>query len=211
MNRIEEVILSNIVNDDLYARKVIPFLREDYFHDRRDQEVFKLITKHFTKYNELPSVTSLTIDADEVKVSKDEHDHIVEIIGNLTHKTDKTTWLLERTEKFCKEKAIHNAIMRSITILEGKDKVYTEDALPSLLSEAISVSFDKSVGHDFYGDAESRYDFYHRKEDRIRFELEMFNRITKGGTQRKTLNVILAGCVHPETKVVIRIRKRNSS
>jgi len=193
MKRIEEVILSNTVNDELYARRVLPFLQEDYFHDRRDREVFKLINGHFVQYNELPNITTLTIDADKVQCNKDEHDQILEIISGLDHvSTDKQQWLIERTEKFCKEKAIHNAIMRSITILDGKDKQYTEDALPSLLAEAISVSFDKSVGHDFYDDAEKRYDYYHMKEDRLPFDLSMFNKISKGGIPRKTLNGILA-------------------
>jgi replicative DNA helicase len=190
--RIEEVILSQIINDDEYARKVIPFLQDSYFHDRRDREVFKLINNHFIKYNQTPDVTTLSIDADKIQIKKDEFDQIQDIISSLTHVSDKADWLIERTEKFCKEKAIHNAIMRSIDILDGKDKEYTEDALPSLLADAISVSFNKSVGHDFYEDVETRYDFYHLKEDRLRFDLEMFNKVTKGGIPRKTLNAVLA-------------------
>lgn len=190
--RIEEVILSNLVNSDDYTRKVLPFLQVDYFHDNVDREVFKLVNKHFTKYNETPDVTTLTIESDNLNLKQSEYDRMLELINGLTHTSDKQEWLIERTEKFCKEKAIHNAIMRSITILEGKDKEYTEDALPSLLSNAISVSFDKSVGHDFYEDAEARYDFYHLKEDKIKFDLDIFNKITKGGSSRKTLNCALA-------------------
>lgn len=191
--RIETVIFSNIINDSDYARKVLPFMQDEYFQDRRDKEVFKLINQHFLKYNELPDITTLTIDADSIECNKDDHDQIMNIISGLDHvSTAKQQWLIERTEKFCKEKAIHNAIMRAITILDGEDKQYTEDALPSLLADAISVSFDKSVGHDFYSDAESRYDYYHLAESKIPFDLNVFNKVTKNGSSKKTLSCVMA-------------------
>lgn len=191
-DRIETVILSNLIQNEEYSRQVIPFLKSDYFHQRPDRQVYDLISTYFDKYNKVPSQTALIIDAEDLQINKEEFDNVNEIISGLTDKEPDGSWLIEKTEKFCRDKSVYNAIMQSISIIEGKDKQYSTEALPALLQEAINVSFDKSVGHDYSEDAESRYDFYHHKEDKIPFDLEMFNKITKGGIPRKTLSAILA-------------------
>jgi len=191
-DRIETVILSNLVANEDYARKVLPFLQSEYFHERPDQLVYGLIHGYFSKYNTLPSKTALTIDADSLSIPQGEADAVQEIIHDFDGPSKETEWLLTNTEKFCKDQSVYNAIMQSIQILEGKDKTRSTDSLPSLLQEAISVSFDKSVGHDYMGDVDARYDFYHQKESKVPFELSMFNKITKGGVWKKTLNCVLA-------------------
>ena len=192
-NRIEAVILENLIHNEEYARQVLPFLQEDYFRERPDKLIFKQIQKHFDDFNKAPDQTALTIAAEEFNVNKNEYDLVIDTIDSLSGKSDQTDWLLKQTETFCQGKALFNAIMQSVNIIEGKDQKFTKAALPSILQEALAVSFDNSVGHDFLMDAESRYEFYHRKEDRVPFDLELFNKITKGGLPKKTLNVVLAG------------------
>lgn len=192
-NRLEAVILENLIHNEDYARQVLPFLSEEYFHERPDKLIFKQIQKHFDDFNSAPDQSALIIAADDFNINKNEYDLVVDTIESLSGKTDQQEWLMSKTEKFCKDKAVYNAIMQSINIIEGKDKNFSKEALPSILQDALAVSFDNSVGHDFLMDAESRYDFYHRKEDRVPFDLELFNKITKGGLPKKTLNVVLAG------------------
>jgi hypothetical protein len=120
-------------------------------------------------------------------------------------------WLLQKTEQFCKDRAVYNAILQGIQIIEGKDKQLTQEAIPKILADALAVSFDQHVGHDYVDDADSRYDFYHRVEEKVSFDLDLMNKITAGGLSKKSLNVCLAGCVHPETKIRVRIRKRVSA
>jgi len=191
--RLETVILENLINNEEYARQVLPFLTEEYFHERPDRLIFKQIQSHFAVFNKPPDQSALIIAADDFNLNKGDYDNVVEVIETLTERSAQGEWLLQKTEDFCKDKAVYNAIMRSIGIIDGKDKTYTKEALPSILQDALAVSFDNSVGHDFVLDAESRYDFYHRKEDRVPFDLDIFNKITKGGLPKKTLNVVLAG------------------
>ena len=191
--RIETVILENLINNEEYARQVLPFLVEDYFHERPDRLIFKQIQTHFDDFNTAPDKSTLLISADELNVNKGEFDLVVDTIESFSDKVGQSEWLLKKTEAFCKDKAVYNAIMQSISIIDGSDKQHTKESLPSILQDALAVSFDKSVGHDFILDAEERYEFYHRKEDRVPFDLEMFNKITKGGLPKKTLNVVLAG------------------
>jgi replicative DNA helicase len=191
--RLESVILENLLHNEEYARQVLPFLQEDYFHERPDKLIFKQIQSHFDDFNKAPDKDALIIAADDFNINKSEYDHVVEVIESLRDRSDQTDWLLKKTEDFCKDKAVFNAIMKSINIIEGKDKNFSKEALPAILQDALAVSFDKSVGHDFVGDADERYDFYHRKEDRVPFDIALFNKITKGGLPKKTLNVVLAG------------------
>ena len=206
--RVEEVILENLINNEDFARQVLPFLQPEYFLERPDKLIFQEIKRHFDEYNHAPDHTSLSIAADKLDINKGEYDQVVDVIENLHGVSDQDVWLLNTTEKFCKDKALFNALMKSVNIIEGKDQSHSKEALPSILSEALAISFDKSVGHDFLADADSRYDFYHLKEDRVPFDLEMFNKVTKGGLPKKTLNVVLAGCVHPETKIKVRLRMK---
>ena len=192
--RIEQKILANLIHDEQYCRKVIPFIRKDYFADRKEAILAQQIVEFFNKYNKPASKEILSI---EVSNRKDLNDkellEITEYIGGLTNEPSNEEWLLENTEKFCKDRAVYNAILSSIKIIDGNDKVHTKDAIPSILSDALAVSFDNHIGHDYLDDHNARYDFYHRVEEKIPFDLEMFNKITKGGLSKKTLNIALAG------------------
>lgn len=205
---IEKTILSNLMHNDEYCRKVVPFLKTEYFTDHFENVVAAELLDFFNNYNKPASLDILSIQLGKRKLSSDQIAGLEKYINDLTFKTNNDEWLLKETEEFCKKKAITNAILDAFDIIEGKDKVRTEDAIPSMLSEALSVCFDSSVGHDYIEDYEERFEFYHRIEEKLEFDLSMFNKITKGGLSKKTLNVILAGCVHPDTQVKVRFRKK---
>ena len=189
---IENLILSNLLYDENYIRSVLPFLKEEYFVNHEQRIVFNLVDKYFTKYNACPSREALKIEVDELSLNTDTHASCVQFIGSLNKSDTDEEWLMKQTEKYCQDKAIYNAIMESIQVIDGKsDK--DKGALPQILSDALAVSFDTNIGHDFLEDFESRYDFYHKVVERQPFDLDYFNRITRGGIPRKTLNVILAG------------------
>ena len=210
-DRIEDVIFENLVYNEEFARRVLPFLSEEYFNDSIDKVVYRKISGFFEQYNAPPTKAALKISLDDVSsLRRQEYDIALERIEALAESEKNMNWLIDSTEKFCRDRAITNAIFTSIHILEGKVTKFDRGAIPTILSEALSVSFDKSVGHDYFDDAEKRFEFYHLKEDRIPFDIEIFNKITRGGVPRKTLNMILAGCVHPETKVKVRIKKRST-
>lgn len=206
--KIEKTILSNLMHNDEYCRKVVPFLKTEYFSDHFENVVADELLTFFNQYNKPASLDILSIQLGKRKLSRDQIDGLEKYINDLTFKTTNDEWLLKETEEFCKKKAITNAILDAFDIIEGKDKVRSEDAIPSMLSEALSVCFDSSVGHDYIEDYEDRFEFYHRIEEKLEFDLSMFNKITKGGLSKKTLNVILAGCVHPDTQVKVRFRKK---
>ena len=191
--RLEKTILSNLIHNEEYCRKVVPFLKNEYFTDQYERVVAEELIKFFNEYNKPASLEILAIQIGKRKLHKDQIDGIEKYINDLTYKTDNEEWLLKNTEGFCKKQAVYNAIIDSFEIIEGKNKQFTEDAIPTMLSDALSVSFDKSVGHDYLEDFADRYDFYHRLEEKLAFDLELFNKITKGGLSKKTLNVILAG------------------
>ena len=191
---IERTTLTNLICNEDYARKVLPFIKSNYFDEREEQIIFEEINNFVDKYQKIPTQTSLEIEVGERKdLNETEHKKIVDIIKTLNPMEVDFDWLVDHTEKFCKDKAIYNAIVVGIKIIDGKDKKRTPDAIPEILTDALSVSFDNSVGHDYIEDAESRYEFYHRVEERIPFDLDFFNRITKGGLPPKTLNIALAG------------------
>lgn len=192
--RIEQKILTNLIHDEQYCRKVIPFIKRDYFADRKESIVAYEVIEFFNKYNKPASKDILAIEVSNRKDLTDkELSELTEYIQKLDHEPVNEDWLLENTEKFCKDRAVYNAILASIKIIDGKDKVHTQDAIPSILSDALAVSFDSHVGHDYLADHTERYEFYHRVEEKIPFDLEMFNKITKGGLSKKTLNIALAG------------------
>jgi len=191
---IEQTILRNMLTDEKYMRKVLPFVQPDYFQGVY-KTLFKEAGKYVGKYNRLPTAESLTIELnDNPNMSNDQYQMAMDIIPQLfsVEKTDHD-WLIDATEKWCQDRAIYNAIMESIQIIDGKHDTMTKNALPDLLQKALGVSFDKNVGHDYVENAEQRYEFYHTEEDRIPFDLEYFNKITKGGVPNKTLNICLAG------------------
>lgn len=191
---IEQTIFANLVYNQEYGRKVIPFLKKEYFQSRIDQTLFNVIAKFVDKYNSFPTKTALAVEADNYPgLSEEEHEKLTKSIDSLEDKPADIKWLLDETEKFCQDKAIYNAIYQSIGILDNKNASEDKGAIPKILSDALGVSFDTHIGHDFLEDADARYDFYHRKETRVPFDLDYFNRITKGGLPNKTLNIILAG------------------
>jgi replicative DNA helicase len=191
----ETVILKNLVLNEDFARKVVPFLQEEYFQDKAERTVFNIVSKFLLKYNNIPTKDAVLISlGDDKTLGDSEFKKCVAISDEMYKEGEKsdTEWLVEHTEKFCKEKAIYNGIMASIGIIEGKDKEQTQNAIPEIMSKALSVSFDTRVGHDFFEDVDERYEYYHRVEERVPFDLEMFNLITGGGVRKKTLNVVMA-------------------
>ena len=194
MERIERTALRNLIHNEDYSRKVLPFIKEDYFSDRLERLLFKEIYKFITKFNALPTKEALSIEINDSKdITEDEYKKITDIIATLNPEKINLEWLVETTEKFCKDRAIHNAILGGIQIIDGKDKKHTPEYLPEMLSDALSVSFDQKVGHDYLLETKERFDFYKKKEERLELDLEFFNKITRGGIPSKTLNICLAG------------------
>ena len=192
--RIEQAILSNLIHNEEYCRKVVPHLKKEYFLDRKEALIASLLISFFEKYNKPATPEVLAIEIGNVKGFTDkEIPEMQEIVKGLTHSEPNQEWLISQSEKFCKDKAVYNAILKSIQIIDGRDKVHQQDAIPTILSDALGVCFDNHVGHDYIKDADDRFDFYHRVEEKIAFDLEMFNKITKGGLSKKTLNIALAG------------------
>ena len=191
---IEQLILKNLTTNEPYARKVLPFLKNEYFHDINDKVVFGIAEKYFQQYNRCPTVDVLLIELDKSSsLSEEQFNTVIATVEKYDQEASDVDWLVAETEKFCQDKAIYNAIMQSIKIIDGTEKVKNKGLIPDLLSDALAVSFDNHVGHDFLDDSEARYELYHKVEEKIAFDLEMFNIITKGGLSKKTLNVILAG------------------
>ena len=193
--RIEQTILRHLVHKENFARKALPFLRDEYFSDSSERLIYHRINEFVQKYNDIPSREALEIDLEQIKnLSEDQYSGCVDIIKSLEEPEPiDDQWLIDETERFCQDRAIYNAIMDSIGIIDGKDKDRTKGSIPEILTSALAVSFDSHIGHDFLEDYEDRFDFYHRVEERIPFDLEMLNTITRGGLPRKSLNIILAG------------------
>lgn len=197
--KLEQTILRNLITNEDYLRKALPFLKDEYFTDRSEKAIFNEIISFTNAYNSTPSVEALTLAIKEKRnFTNDEVEKCETYLQEIEQstKTEQKTdnnWLIDKTEKFCQEKAIYNAVLNSISILDGKDKTNDKGAIPKILSDALAVSFDNSVGHDYLEDSDGRFEFYHRKEERIPFDLDYFNKITKGGLPTKTLNIALAG------------------
>lgn len=191
---LEQTILRNILTNDQYMRKVLPFVRPDYFEGIY-RELFKEIGRFVGKYNKLPTLESFKIEIDgNERINNGDYTYALEILPSIfSTEQINQQWLLDTTEKWCQDRAVHNAIMESIQIIDGKHKELTKNALPDILQKALAVSFDTNIGHDYIENAEQRYDFYHEQESRIPFDLDYFNKITKGGLPNKTLNIALAG------------------
>jgi len=197
MNRLEHSILKNLIYNDSYCRKVLPFISADYFSDDTEKVVFKEVSEFVNKYKSLPTHEALVINFTESKSLTETQVRTSVNLLNEIHQNredpSEEQWLIEQTEKFCQDKAIYNAIMESVSILDDKNHKTSKGEIPKLLSDALGVSFDSHIGHDYINDAEERFDFYHRVEERVRFDLDFFNKITKGGLPVKTLNIALAG------------------
>jgi len=194
MDRVETTILRNLIHDEEYLRKVIPFIQPDYFDSHQDRVIFEEIAQFIVKYNKPASQEILKIEVENRSdINDDEFKEIIGVLTSLDIQVINSEWLVDTTEKWCRDRAIYLALMSSIKIADGQDEKKNRDAIPTILSDALAVSFDNHIGHDYLEDYEQRYDSYHRKEEKIPFDLEYFNKITKGGLPNKTLNIALAG------------------
>ena len=197
MNRLEQTILKNLIYNEEYTRKVLPFLKAEYFSDQNEKTLFNEVFEFVNKYKNLPTHEALVINFTEKKnLTEVQVSETIGLLNEIHSSKDEKVemaWLAEQTEKFCQDKAIYNAIMESVGILDDKSGKKAKGEIPQLLADALGVSFDSNVGHDYMQDFENRYDFYHKVESRIRFDLDIFNKITKGGLPTKTLNIALAG------------------
>jgi replicative DNA helicase len=195
LQTIERTALTQLISNEEYARKVLPFIKKEYFSDRIERTIFEEIMKFVEKYKKIPTQTSLEIEVQNRKdLNETDFKKVISVIKTL--KTDENVnfdWLVDTTEQFCKDKAVYNAIVEGIHIIDGKDKNRDAGAIPNILTEALAVGFDNTVGHDYLLDSDARYEYYHKIEEKIPFDLEFFNKITKGGLPPKTLNIVLAG------------------
>ena len=192
--KIEEITLSKLILNDTYTRKVLPFIKDEYFDTTSHKILFSTLTEYVNKYETTPEPNALKIEVEKRRdISEEIYREVESFIDNLDRDQYNEDWLVETTEKWCKERAIYLALMESVKIADGQDKTRTKDAIPSIMSEALGVCFDESVGHDYIQDSDDRYDFYHKKEEKIPFDIEYLNKITKGGLPNKTLNIALAG------------------
>ena len=191
---LESTILSNLIVSERYARKVLPFLKQEYFTIRSHKIIFAEIHEYISNYDTPPSLNALGIECQErTDLSEEQYKEIIQVLKELTDEKADHDWLVDTTEKWCQERAIYLSLMESVKIADGQDTKRDKGAIPQILSEALGVSFDSHIGHDYIENYEERYDFYHKKEEKIPFDLEFFNKITKGGLPNKTLNVALAG------------------
>ena len=193
---VETTILGNLLQNEEYTRKVLPFLKNDYFSRNPEKIIYGTVNDFVTKYNSLPTKEALSIELQEKKINEEEFKETMELLDDISKDTQEHTdlgWLLDTTEKFCQDKAIYNAVVESISILDSQKSDQDKGVIPEILSDALSVSFDPHVGHDYLDDSDDRFEFYHRVEEKIPFDLDYFNRITKGGLPQKSLNICLAG------------------
>ena len=190
---LEQTILRNVLVNEDFMRKVLPFIKPEYFEGVY-KSLFVELGKYVSKYNRLPTLESFKIGIDDGDFNEEQYRHAIEILPEIfkIEKIDQQ-WLYDTAEKWCQDRALYNAVMESISIIDGKHQSLSKNALPDILSTALGVTFDTNVGHDFIGDAEKRYDFYHKLEEKVEFDLDMFNKITEGGLSNKTLNIALAG------------------
>ena len=193
-DRIENTILSNLFHNENYTRKTLPFIKPYYFSKKDERELYAEVEKFVTKYKNLPTKEAILIELNNRKdLNEEEYKGIKDLVSGISYEEVDLQWLLDTTEKFCKDRAVHNAVLDGIKILDNKDKTRTPEAIPGILADALAVSFDNHIGHDYIEDAKARFDWYHTKEKRYPFDLSFFNRITKGGVPSKTLNIALAG------------------
>jgi replicative DNA helicase len=194
MERIETTILRNLIYNEDYSRKVIPFIQPDYFESKSEKVIFEEIVQFIVKYGSAITIEALNIEVENrTDLTEEQVKEVREINKSLNDSPVEKQWLLDTTEKWCRDRAIYLALMESIHIADGNNEKKNRDAIPSILSDALAVSFDNNIGHDYLQNYEERYEFYHRKEDKIEFDLDYFNKITKGGLPNKTLNIALAG------------------
>ena len=194
MEKVETTIIGNLIFNEDFSRKVLPFVKKDYFENFHEKVIFEEVSDFIVKYNSMPTKQALVIDIEKrTDLSDDVYKQVCDCLENLQDIPNDKQWLLDTAEKWCRDRAIYLALVQSISIADGNNEEKGRDAIPSILSDALSVSFDNHVGHDYLQDYEERYDFYHQTEEKIPFDLDFFNKITKGGLVNKSLNVALAG------------------
>ena len=195
--KLEQTILKNLIYNEDYLRKVLPFIKDEYFTDKTERMLFTEISEFVSRYNTTPTIEAIGLAVKERRNLSDDEveksESYLQEIALAKGEESKIQWLIEKSEAFCQERAIYNAVLGSISILDGKDKTHDKGQIPKILSDALAVTFDSSVGHDYLENSDERYEFYHRHEERIPFDLDFFNKITKGGLPSKTLNIALAG------------------
>ena len=208
MEKVEFLILRNLLFNEEYTRKVLHHIKDVYFEDSEQKIVFEEILKFVTEYNNIPTKEILTIDIEKRNdVNEEQFKKLIHIVNSLDNVSVDFEWLVNTTEKWCKDRAIYLAIMESIQLVDNKgDK--SRDAIPSILQDALAVSFDIHIGHDYLNDFIDRFDSYRKTEDKIPFDIDYLNRITKGGLPRKTLSIFMASCVHADTKIRVRIKNK---
>ena len=194
METVEFLILKNLLHNEEYVRKVIPFIKAEYFEDYNQKVVFEEISKFVVEYNQPATKEVLCIETEKRQdINDSSFQEITKLISYLEDEPSEFDWLVNTTEKWCRDRAIYLALMESISLADGKDETKDRDAIPTILSDALAVSFDTHIGHDYLLDYEERYELYHKKENKVEFDLEYFNKITKGGLPNKTLNIAHAG------------------
>ena len=195
--KLEQTIIRNLIYNEEYLRKVLPFIKDEYFTDKTERMLFSEISEFVSRYNTTPTIEAIGLAVKERRNLTDDEveksESYLQEIALAKGEESKIQWLIEKSEAFCQERAIYNAVLGSISILDGKDKTHDKGQIPKMLSDALAVTFDSSVGHDYLENSDERYEFYHRHEERIPFDLDFFNKITKGGLPSKTLNIALAG------------------
>ena len=196
MERVETTIIRSLAFNEEYSRKVLPFIRTEYFTDHTEKVVFEEICQFIFKYNKLPTKEILGVEIENRSdLNENTYKEVTEYVCNLDDSNIDVKWLCDTTETWCRDKAIYLALMESISIVDGKDSKKSKDAIPSILSDALAVGFDTNVGHDYLQDYDQRYDFYHQSEEKIPFDLDFFNKVTKGGVPNKTLKLLLRALV----------------
>ena len=193
-NSVEELVVTNLIHNQDFTRKTLPHIKQEYFEDYNNKIIFDELAKYFMEYDALPSKEALSIEIESREdLNETTFSELKTSLENMTEEPHEIDWLVTTSEKWCRDRAIYNALLESIQIADGNSETMGRDAIPSILSNALSVSFDNSVGHDYIDDADQRYQFYHRVEEKIPFDIELLNKITKGGLSKKTLNIALAG------------------
>ena len=209
--RKEDIILSALTKDAEFVKKAIPHIEPEFFHEQSEKTVFKLIHEFYFKYNKLPTRDILSLQLEESKdISESDFESTKSVLQSAftdVYEYD-AQWILDETERFCRDKAIYNAIMESVAIIQGSNTKRSDGEIPKLLQDALSISFNDGVGHDYFSDAERRFEFYHRVDERIKSSIDLMDKVTNGGIPRKTLNCFVAMCVHPDTPITVRLKKK---
>ncbi|MDX1532679.1 MAG: hypothetical protein R3230_00575 [Nitrosopumilaceae archaeon] len=212
MESIENVIIRGLLYNEEYARKVYPYLSDEFF-EGSSKTIFNAYSSLFDKYNKIPTMQAMILSVEKLPLNEGVFEDVVDSLKSVYDNRNDPfdiDWLVDETEEYCQNKATYNAVYDSIQILEGNDKKRDKHAIPELLNNALAVSFDHALGSDYFEDAEKRYQYYTNPESRLELPLEALMRLTNGGLPPKTLNVLLAGCVHPKTKVKVRLKRKQS-